>query len=308
MVFLGGVARGRTLFALAALAGLALLTRAPVGVGLYAAMGALFAVLLLKPVTRAPVFGEDVSLQSVIGRIAPAVLLLGLFAAIAGYVNFMRFGDPTKFIDPRFHIMSVTEFPDRMARLTQYGEFNFARIWYGLGYYFFPVWLFHQSDGALAFAAFRHRLIDVAELPASSFFISDPLLLGFTGFGIASAFKRLHATSGPSVLMLSIAAGLAIPCILECIAWAYALRYRGDFYPLFLFGALAGLCYFLQRPTGQARVHLIWTAAGVSIVVSIILLGLYYMSPFGDPEKCLAHGWIEGYHARLLEHSVETGP
>ena len=64
---------GRTLgFALAVLAGLALLTRAPAGVGLYAAMGALFAALLLKPATRAPVFGEDASLQSVIARIAPA--------------------------------------------------------------------------------------------------------------------------------------------------------------------------------------------------------------------------------------------
>src|SRR5213075_2801565 len=105
--------------------------------------------------------------------IAPAAIVL-TFAAVAGFINLMRWGSPWVFADPQGYLWAIMNAPERMARVQQYGEFNPVRIGYMLMYYFFPVWIFHDADGSLLWSAFQQRAIDSIELPPSSFFLSDP--------------------------------------------------------------------------------------------------------------------------------------
>src|SRR5262249_28121419 len=98
ILFFGRAATLGTLSLMAALAGVTLITRVSVAVALYGAM----AVILLA--TLMPAKGERFHLLRAIGgifaprRLLPGIILL-IFAAAAGYVNYERFGNPTTFID-----------------------------------------------------------------------------------------------------------------------------------------------------------------------------------------------------------------
>jgi len=223
----------------------------------------------------------------------PGAVLL-LFVAAAGYVNTMRFGHPLTFIDLHYNLVYTTEQPERLVRLDKYGAFNLARIWYGLLYYFVPVWMLRDANGLLAFAGFRHEYVDMVELPPSSFFISDPLLLLFAGLGVARIAGRGGRERRPLLIGLGIA--FALPGLLMLCAPGYAFRYRAEFYPLFLFLALTGLRRWAPSPRLASAVPAL---ALVSIAAATILLGLHYLSPFGDSEQMLKDGWIAGFRARL---------
>ena len=64
-----------------------------------------------------------------------------------------------------------------MPRLLATGEFNLERLWFGVMYYFAPVWVLHGADGQLLLEATRQKWIDAAELPPSSFLLTDPLIV-----------------------------------------------------------------------------------------------------------------------------------
>ena len=287
-----GVVRGfdvRTLTGMAAFAGFALIDRVTFGVGLYAALGG---VLLLR------------------WRLAFwPVVVLALFVAVTGVVNYGRWGDPTMFADFTKYALNQDQTPDRMGRVAAYGAFNWRRLGLGLSYYFVPIWAWPGPDGLLPFAEAKAALIDAMELPAGSFFLSDPLLLGLAAVGAwgGSLGGRAARTPPPQgegeSFSLILLAGFSVPAILMLTAISMNYRYRVEFYPLFVFAALLGFRGLCRVPGGfgrKARVAIV-AAVVVSVVVSHGMAALYAVSPWGPADGYLQKdGWIGTYWPRLI--------
>lgn len=297
-----------SLCAMAFVAGLALNARVSMGVGLYAAISLLMLAMLLRHLQGS---GEDSTAASgattfsarlFSGQIVlPLVLLLG-FAAVAGLVNYQRWGDPLVFADYRLYIMNEL-FPDRLPRTQVYGLFNLSRVPFGIVYYFFPIWVLRRADGHLLFEEHQRRLIDATELPPSSFFLTDTLLmllLSYAGWSLlnarrSDAINRLNA--------LAIGAGLTAPCWLMLSAISMNFRYRIEFYPLIEFGAFLGFLLLGRLPLADSSLRRVCTLAGVSsalgIVGSHVVMILYKVSDFGPAIDMLRYGVFAHYLDRL---------
>ena len=275
----------RTLTGMATFAGLALLDRVSIGVGLYAALGGLLLLQWRRPVRA----------------VVPGLLLLG-FAAAVGVVNYGRWGNPLEFADFTVYSLSQDVAPDRLGRLSAYGAFNWRRIGITLSYYFLPIWGLVRPDGQLLFAEAQVAMIDAIELPAGSFFVSDPLLVGLAAaFFITPSSPTM--TSGARWPARALLAGLAIPPALMLCAISMAHRYRMEFYPFLVLAALLGF-HALCRPGaprfGRAARAAIVAAVVVSVVVSHGMAALYVVSPWGPAEQYITKdGWIGTYAPRL---------
>ncbi len=270
----------RTLLAMALCAGLALLTRVSVGLGLYVGLGLLLAA------------------RGGRGALAPGMLLLA-FAGVAAGVNAGRWGNPLIFADFTRYAMNQDVTLDRIPRLAAYGAFNLARLPLGLSYYFAPVWGILRPDGLLLFAESQARLVDAMELPPGSFLLTDPLLLGLAAIGVT----RLRRWPEAALL-----AGLAIPPLLMLTAISMAHRYRMEFTPCFLFAALLGwraLAHdraIAHTTTGRSAIArgIVGSMVVLSILTSHAEAALYAVSPWGPAEQYVAHiGWIATYAPRL---------
>jgi hypothetical protein len=261
-----------TLCWMAVCAGLALLTRVTVGVGLYAAFG-LF-LLARGQIRTWP---------------APACILL-VFTVLTGIVNQGRWGDPFTFADFSRYNLSLDVATDRLGRLAAYGTFNPARIWLGLGYYFLPIWIWIRSDGHVLFAETQATLMDAMELPAGSFFLTDPLLLGLAVAGVLSVRDRVR-----TALLL----GLCAPPALMLCAISMAHRYRMEFYPLLFLAALFGV-QASSRRTEMTR----WFRGAIvgcvviGVVASHVMAVLAARSPLGSGEFYLERYGLVGTYTR----------
>jgi len=302
------------LLLMATLAGLTLLTRVSTALGLYLVMAVLLLAVLaegwrkMKPAAETGSRSLHVAFSP---RAWAPALVLGLFAGVAGYVNFMRFGNPLKFVDMPNQIVAHLFYPDRLQRIVDYGEFNVIRIWYGFLYYFVPVWTIPGSDHLPLFSGFRHRYLDMVELPPSSFIVSDPLILAFAGLGLWAAIGRGRAHRDPTRLVLLVSGALAVPCLLQMSAISFAFRYRGDFYPLFAFLGFYGLSVFPERlEDGRWFLRLsrlVPLLAAISVIAGTILLRLYDLSPLGDAEQFLTDGAARYYLQALKPDAGEPG-
>ena len=267
-----GVLRGfdtKTLTGMALFAGLALLARVSFGLGLYTALGG---VLLLHW-----------------RRMFWPGLVLTVFIVATGIVNQGRWGSPFMFADFTKYALDQDVMPDRLVRLAAYGEFNPGRLGLGLSYYFVPIWTWVRSDGQLLFSEARERLIDAFELPAGSFLLSDPLLLG-----LAAAVRR------PTMTTAALLIGLAIPPCLMLIAISMNYRYRVEFYPFLILAALLGVRRLCLAPAARFRRSPIVAAVVLSIAVSHGMAAIYAVSPWGDADQYIPKvGWIGTYAPRL---------
>ena len=254
------------LIVMAVLSGLALLCRVSTGLGLYVALG----LLLLSHIWLD--FRSAVSIKTIL----PVVVLLG-FATICGVVNYERWGNPLIFMPVHLNLFYEMH-PYRLLLVDEYGEFNIWRIWYGLMYYFVPVWTIIRADGYLLFHEFQQRMMDGAELPISSFFVSDPLLLTLSGIAVFSVWRQrvIKNEHGAALLI-----GLAVPPLLMLTAMYMAFRYRIEFYPFFELSAFLGAYLVL---VSQKSINPLWikSSTWLGIVSSFVLLILYKISPFGD--------------------------
>lgn len=264
----------RQIFCLMAVcAGLALLTRVSFGIGLYAALGLLF---LARGRVRT--------------WVVPATILLA-FVVMTGVVNEGRWGDPFTFADYSRYDLSQDVAPERLGHLAAYGVFHPARIWLGLSYYFFPVWVWVRSDGHVLFAKSQAALMDAMELPPDSFFLTNPFLLGLAAFGMFAIRDRARAA-----LLL----GLCVPPVLMLCAISMAHRYRMEFYPLLFLAALFGLEVSSRQPTTTRRLRVaIVASVSLGVVSSHIMAVLDSRSPWGPGEFYLERyglvGTYEGY-------------
>lgn len=272
---LRGLGRG-ALLTMAAAAGLAMLTRVSLGIGLVAAFGG---VLLVESVRQR----GDVRRWLAVAAAPVAVLaLLGLVTAL---VNVGRWGDPFTFADYH-HYNYNAWYPDRLVRMAEQGLFNLHRVPFGLVYYFAPVWVLRGPDGQLLLDAMRQRWIDAAELPPSSFLLTDPLLLVLGGVAIAGWARHATADRARAV---AIAIGLAIPAGLMLCAVSMNFRYRLDFYPLFEFLAFSGLILAGRggRTPGPRIAALL---AIVSVFCSLLVGAAYVVGRLGPGQLLIGDG------------------
>ncbi len=297
---------------MAALAGLGLLTRVSIALGLYVAVGALVLVLAWPSVGPfrdwLPRFVHDLASKR---TIVALTILLG-FVTLSGIVNYGRWGNPLEFSgDPSayIHLMAL---PERIARLKAHGVFNIERLWYGILYYFFPIWTIIRPDGQFLFSEFETRILDTVETPPSSFLLSDPLLLMLGGASLLQlprlARERLLDLRAVVALMI----GFLIPVLLILTFCSMAFRYRLEFYPFLEFAGFIGFYAICVNPgrlfaSSRRRLSLILIAsAGFGIVYSHLILFLYkislggnYFEPDSTGAVTPAIGWVDYYLIQL---------
>jgi hypothetical protein len=272
-------------------AGLCLLTRVSTALGLFVAAGFIWLwcvwANLRRPLGRA--LPRILMLWSV-----PVVILLG-FVAVTAIVNLERWGNPLVFADLSRQLITA-QFPDRLIRLQQSGDFNIVRLGYGLVYYFFPIWVLHDASGELLWSGFVQRTLE-AELPPSSFLISDPLLIGLAIYGIVQ-LTRSPAVSQRIPLMLC-AIGLFVPIVLMLTAFSMTFRYRLEFYPFLELCAFVGFWRVLVAP--PRRIGIAFGAgAAVSIAAAQALWLLNMLSLPGPAHNLIGTLGIVDYYRSLL--------
>jgi hypothetical protein len=267
---------------MAAMAGLALLTRVSTALGLWIALGLLVLVLLRQGYAWR-------------GLLAPLAILVACGAVAAG-INLARWGNALTFADYAFYLGNA-EYPDRLPRLRQYGLFNLARLPLGLVYYFLPVWVVPTPEGPRLLAGAFRRLTDVAELPPASFLLTDalPLLL-------MALLPRLlwHRSRIDTLRIAALLLGLAVPAALILTAISMNYRYRMEFHPLLECAAFAATILLADAPDISAPLRrAIIAAAALCIAGTFASLLLYKLSRYGPAELYLQDGIVE-YYARAL--------
>jgi hypothetical protein len=271
----------RLLGALAAIAGVCLLTRVSTALGLYIALG----LLMLQLAWRALRTAAPVRLRlAVLPRFLPALITLFAFAAVAGIVNYGRWGNPLAFSGGMEAYLMAS--PDRLAHDAQFGQFNIVRAGFGLAYYFMPVWAMRGADGDLLWSAFQHRTIDSVELPPSSFFITDPLIIGLAVFALVQLARHRDVIN--RAIAVPVLAGLLVPIVVILTFSSMTFRYRLEFYPFLDLCALLGFGVLLSRPKAPP-LRSFRVAAIVGMLGAHAFGLLYMMTPLGDAGG-LMHG------------------
>ena len=178
-------------------------------------------------------------------------------------------------------------YPDRVSVLDTYGNFNIARLPYGLMYYFFPIWTFVSSNGTFLFETFVRRTMHGIEPPPSSFFISDPLLIFLAGVLLFHVWRRrgqVRARFDTAQAGAGLA-GLSLSGLLMLTAIYMTFRYRMEFYPFLQLSAFLGYHILSSGPSGRTpRPALsIGTslASASGIIAAHVLLLLTLISPLG---------------------------
>jgi hypothetical protein len=217
------------LVAMAVMAGLCLLTRVTTGLGLYAALGLIMLRLCLGLEGEKGVGVRGMWRRMQQRRIWLPCLVLVALATMAAAVNMARWGNPLVFADMHDQLWLIAKYPDRLPRLARYGLFDIRRLGFGIGYYFLPVWG-QWFNGWFPLQDRVADLFDALEMPASSFFLTDPLTMLLAGFALWGLLRgrftgELDQFGGPLLL------GLAVPPLLMMMAWYMAFRYRAEFYP-----------------------------------------------------------------------------
>jgi hypothetical protein len=272
--------------AMAITAGLCLLTRVSNALGLYVAFG-----LIWLCVARRALMAR----QPLARLVVPFAIILA-FVAAAALINFARCGNPLVFADFS-HALMNDQYPDRLGRMQRYGEFNLDRIGYGLGYYFAPFWAMRDAAGNFLWSGFENGFAGCCiELPPSSFFVSDPLLIGLCAFGIVQVFGDQAERRD---LVAAAGLGLLVPIVLILSAFGMTFRYRMEFYPFFELFAFLGVARLAARPAGRAPAIVLAGAVG-GIVTAHAMWLLYMLSPFGPPANALGSLTVGEFYRSLI--------
>jgi hypothetical protein len=277
------------LLRLAMVAGLCLLTRVSNAIGLYTALGLLWLVLCWHELRA----GSSRSLRArLAARSLPVLILLG-FAAAVGLVNYWRWGNPLVFVD--FNGAQIGKV-DWWSQLLHHGDFNLSRLGFGLIYYFLPIWVGRDGAGHLLLLGQRGFGQCCVELPPSSFFISDPLLIGLAAFGFVSLLRRPGAQRA---LALAVGGGFLVPILLMMTFFYMTFRYRMEFYPLFDLFAFLGLARLLASQ-GRWELAVTRVATFAGVVTAHAMWLLYCISPFGPAGPVLGPLSVGEYYRSIF--------
>ena len=267
---------------MALLAGLALLCRVSFGFGLYAALGLMLCAEAWRGRARLAAFRT----------LAPAALVLVLFAAAAMGVNAARWGRPLEFVPLREQLIQIQKQPERTWRLDRYGALSLQRLPLAFQYYFAPVWVLHDTKGEPLFQASEARLFDYIELPPSSPILSDPVICILAALGAWALTRRRERIPRPA-LAGGAAVGLALPGAVMLLAISLAFRYRMDFYPALDFTACLGAAAL--RPDAARQPTLRFLALGaLGATVSLAGLMAYSFTPLDSAlDLDMRKGWTQ---------------
>lgn len=288
---------------MAAISGLALLTRVSTGLGLYVTTG----LILLVELSRDTWFaGNEVKhIRAVTGwasafiarcftfKYMTTVALLLLFAGITGVINYYRWGNPLTFAD--FHTLPPWA-GTFIHILEKYGEFNILRLPFGIVYYFFPIWIIPTENGTLLFAGNPVSLIPDMELPPSSFLLSDSLIVILAGYCCYAVMRHGREVFPDARMAAATLAGLAVPPALMLTAVSMTLRYRMEFYPQLDAAAYLGLFALVSSGVAYRMRSLQLLVAGAAfwgIAWAHITLLLYKISAWiWASHLNLSQGWF----------------
>ena len=271
-------------------AGLALLTRVSTALGLYLSVGFVWLCVTWSAFKAG-------RLRAQFGALAMPLVVLAVFVAVAGLINAERWGNPLVFVDIQ-HALILDQYPGRLAWLDRYGEFNLERIAYGLGYYFAPFWVLRDATGQLLWSGLEDGYgACCTELPPSSFFISDPLLIGLGIYGVVATLRE---GTQRCALVVAAALGLAVPVLLMLMHCSMTFRYRMEFYPLFELLAFIGFGRLVSHP-GNRGPLLVGVATFVGIVTAHILWVFHVLSPLGPAGKVMGSLSIVEFYRALFQ-------
>jgi hypothetical protein len=275
------------LTAMAAVAGLCLLTRVSNAIGLYAALGFIWLCVTWRAwEDRRPLAG-----------LALPISVLTVFVVAMAVVNAGRWGNPLVFADFSRAMMNDL-YPDRQVRLQLYGEFNPARIGYLFSYYFAPFWVLRDAAGGFLWAGFEGGYTACCvELPPSSFLVSDPLLIGLCVCGLGTALRK--GAKGRD-MVTAAGLGLFLPILLMLTAFSASFRYRMEFYPFFELFAFIGFAWLAASPTRYSSA-LVCFGALASILTGNVMWLLYMLSPFGPAGQSLGSMPISQFYLSVFK-------
>ncbi len=239
----GGSIGAPTLSLLAVIAGLCVLARVSTALGL-----CLSTVLLTLYETglRLRAGSGELSVGAAVRSGLGPVVALAFFCAVTAYVNYRRWGHPLEFMNLARNSL-IVNFPTRVHRLQTEGQFNVGRLWFGVQYYFFPVWRLKPS----LFAGWIGTHLDGAEGP----FCCIPLTeLPLFGLGVAGAaqFARARVWDEANIRWGLSAAGFLAPAVLILMNIFMALRYSVEFAALLHLFAFFGASNLVAGPRGSA--------------------------------------------------------
>jgi hypothetical protein len=274
--------RTSALASLAAFAGLAINTRAPIGVALY------FGTVLLIAWTawsrhapertqwRWPASGR-VLVRAVLGlardpRISLPVLVLGLLAVAAGIVNFGRWGNPFAFSGANYTYW-IQHHPNVIVAVRDYGVFNLDRI--GIAVLYYATGIPYIFKSVPPFAGLLRCC--VIEAPPFTPLLTNPLTVLLAGVGLYRLWCRPDLQRRSLVMLRIVLIGHASAVVLILAFFTFTLRYRFDFAPFMTLAAFVGyraLSMTVAGFSGTWRRRILVTAMGLCVLG---VLGSHYI-------------------------------
>ncbi len=290
----------RALVCLALLSGVCLHTRFSTAFGLYLAT----ALLVLQDMANHPSGLRRPVVEVLRPNLAPLAILT-FFTLLAGAVNYARWDNPFEFANLGRQIY-MDDHPDRVVRLLEQGPSNLHRLWFGLQYYYFPIWVLPDDSGRSIFADWMSKNLDGAELPPSSLLLTDALWTGLAGFAITVLARRRSTEIDRTTAIAGIA--LSVPPAMMLVHIYMALRYRAEFQPSIMLLANYGLLALREYPAdriAKLRGAMIWGAA-CSIVFSQFTLLADGLSPLGPTDKLNLRELYRSSYERTVTAATRT--
>jgi hypothetical protein len=241
---LGPGVRNTDLAWLSVLAGLALNTRAPIGIGLYIAKF----LLVMRAAWRwhsehlSAVSARNVAAS--VGAVVcdPSVVLplviLGVLAVAVGIVNLGRWGNPFGFGGDAHNYNLLQRDPKGLWVFDTYGAFNLSRVWIGALYYATGIpWLLKSVPPFGEFLQARYFRI---EAPPLTPLLTNPLTIILAGIGLYRlSWKPDIRGDSLAILRLTLIGDFMIMLILFAF-FVLTLRYRFDLAPFMTLSAFVG--------------------------------------------------------------------
>jgi hypothetical protein len=274
--------RTSDLASLAALAGLAINTRAPIGAALY------FGTVLLIAWTawsrhaperthwRWPASGKvlvtAVSAPARDPRILLPVLVLGLLAVAAGIVNFGRWGNPFAFSGADYTYW-IQHHPNVIVAVRDYGVFNLDRI--GIAVLYYATGIPYIFKAVPPFAGLLRCC--VIEAPPFTPLLTNPLTVLLASVGLYRLWCRPDLQRRSLVMLRIVLIGHASAVVLILAFFTFTLRYRFDFAPFMTLAAFVGyrsLSMTAAGFSGTWRRRILVAAMGLCVLG---VLGSHYI-------------------------------
>jgi hypothetical protein len=258
----------RDLVLLAALAGLAINTRPPIGVALY--LGTILLVLWTVWLRYAPGRGVQQN-RAYSARVSllilPPIAILGVAALVVGFINFERWGNALTFLDFHYYDRRLTSYPNLVKVLDNYGDFNVGRIWIAALYYAIGIPYFLKA--VPPFADFLRARFFNLEFPPNIPLLTNPLTVILAGIGFYRVWWKPELSPRHVVILrLALLGHTAAVLLILAAAWL-SLRYRFDFAPFMTLAALVGygsLSMAMTDPPESRRKRVLMASTGLCLL------------------------------------------